>query len=494
MYVRTEKRFSMLRCEYCGRENDPKVRSCVECGAELSSPASDVAEETEPVTPIPEPEWVKLDSVEDAFSFDSGFSRPDWPVITRAVERVASPPERDAAWQEVAWQWMDQLRQDIGGNYRVRASEDFLLLSNVSRDTAERILRFAENALVTIRETMGDLAWRGDCGKHPILMFSDDDAYYEYISFFYSADEMPATMGVHISQGLPHIVIKAGTEQQDCMVIAHELAHNCLVHLPIPLWLNEGVAQRLERAISGRTGAQSGGLMRQELAERHHAFWNEDNIQTFWAGTSFHSPGDGRELSYNLAEVLVHLLWEDRLAFPEFVAHAEAGDAGQTSALDYLGKNLGDVVAAFLGEGNWRPLRKSMVQCWQRDNRQVSQLRDAAILEAIVPDEARYSKEAYSFVLRGCASAFKKYPNTNVSAAQLLDCLRELAISAYGAQAKSTLKSWRIFQCSDFGQIVYDLIYLKLLGEGPDDSRDDFKGGYDFESAFPEESSDSACH
>ncbi|MBU6402300.1 MAG: hypothetical protein KGS61_18430 [Verrucomicrobia bacterium] len=33
--------------------------------------------------------------------------------------------------------------------------------------------------------------------------------------------------------------------------------------------------------------------------------------------------------------------------------------------LDCLGVNLGDTVATFLGEGNWRPYRKSMVDRWE---------------------------------------------------------------------------------------------------------------------------------
>jgi hypothetical protein len=191
----------MLRCEYCGRENESKARHCVECGTELKGIEPDAADEIEPVTPLPEVEWVKLDPIEGFFHFNTGFSRPDWQVITRAVERLASPPDHAAAWQEVAWQWMDQLRQDLGGNYRVRASEDILLLSSVSPATANNILGFSENAIVTIRESLGDLAWRGDCGRLPIILFSDEDDYYDYISFFYAADEMPRTSGVHRPAG-----------------------------------------------------------------------------------------------------------------------------------------------------------------------------------------------------------------------------------------------------------------------------------------------------
>jgi len=29
---------------------------------------------------------------------------------------------------------------------------------------------------------------------------------------------------------------------------------------------------------------------------------------------------------------------------------------------------LGDAIATFLGEGNWRPYRKAMVECWEADS------------------------------------------------------------------------------------------------------------------------------
>lgn len=108
-------------------------------------------------------------------------------------------------------------------------------------------------------------------------------------------------------------------------------------------------------------------VMWDELAERHFAFWSEDNIQSFWAGTSFYIPGDSNELSYSLAQVFVKLLTErrDAAAFRAFLETARHDDAGQTAAMDILGSDLGEIAATFLGEGNWRPQRKAMKSCWE---------------------------------------------------------------------------------------------------------------------------------
>jgi len=108
-------------------------------------------------------------------------------------------------------------------------------------------------------------------------------------------------------------------------------------------------------------------IMWDELAERHFAFWNEANIQSFWAGTSFYVPGDSNELSYSLAQVFLKLLQERAQgdAFRVFLEAATQDDAGQTAAMDVIGIDLGDIAGEFLGEGCWRPQRKAMKACWE---------------------------------------------------------------------------------------------------------------------------------
>jgi hypothetical protein len=131
--------------------------------------------------------------------------------------------------------------------------------------------------------------------------------------------------------------------------------------------LNEGLAILFERAV----GDSHRPLMDHELRERHLAFWNPENIQKFWSGVSFREPGDSNELSYNLAEVIINLLLtQQRAEFGGFVKEARWDDAGQTAALDYMGIDLGAVMGTFLGEGNWRPQRKAMNECWKEVERQ----------------------------------------------------------------------------------------------------------------------------
>ena len=114
-----------------------------------------------------------------------------------------------------------------------------------------------------------------------------------------------------------------------------------------------------------------------------------------------------------------------------------------------------------------------------------------ALLADFVIRNPRYPKEAYAFVLAGSGKALEalarssRKPAWNISAAQLLEALRDHALDTYGAQARSVLNSWGIFECADFGEIVFNLIEIGLLSKRPDESKSDFIPGFNFDEAFP---------
>src|SRR5688572_2518520 len=94
------------------------------------------------------PELIDLSQVEGAFTFEEGFSRPDWRVISEAIQRtVTGSLDLDTAWNEAARQWIMQLQSDLGGNYRVEESRRFILLTGLEREAGEKILAFAERTL-----------------------------------------------------------------------------------------------------------------------------------------------------------------------------------------------------------------------------------------------------------------------------------------------------------------------------------------------------------
>ncbi|HET7626613.1 MAG TPA: hypothetical protein VFM25_15260 [Verrucomicrobiae bacterium] len=370
----------MKACDYCGRENDDAAAHCKECGLDFPIQEPLPSPPVLPTEELPTFDFINLDEIESAFDFKDGFSRPDWNLIRQKIKSATGLDNHREAWNEAVTQWLFRLKNELGGDYRVVKSRYIAWLGALDADATHRLSNFAEAALSSIRGSLADVARGKDDCFHVIMVFTEEDDYYQYISEFYPDGNHSKSAGIHVNVGYPHIALLYDSELRAGETIAHELTHHALNHLPIPLWLNEGVAVVLQKAIGGYSppayqGAASAywGMVSgwtppvvwPELAEKHHEFWNEDRIQHFWAGTSFHCPGESVELSYSLAEILIHLLNKNRENFLAFIRFARREDAGQNAALDCLDTCLGDAAATFLGEGNWRPQRKAIKACWQ---------------------------------------------------------------------------------------------------------------------------------
>ena len=72
----------------------------------------------------------------------------------------------------------------------------------------------------------------------------------------------------------------------------------------------------------------------------------------------------------------------------------------------------------------------------------------------------------------------------HVSGQELLDGIREFALKQYGPMTQLVLQEWGIYRCEDFGEIVFNMIDYQILKKTSNDSREDFKGGYEFNDAF----------
>ena len=161
---------------------------------------------------------------------------------------------------------------------------------------------------------------------------------------------------MHISTGCSHYLALKGDLPHLETVIAHEMTHGCLCHLPLPLWLNEGLAVNTEQRLAGVPRPEYGAAER--LHDRLRRFWSVVSIQEFWSGVSFQRPGESNTVSYDLARILVDQLSRDWEPFREFVVHADRADAGAAAAHQHLGLDLGDAVTALLERDtpkSWSP-------------------------------------------------------------------------------------------------------------------------------------------
>jgi uncharacterized repeat protein (TIGR04138 family) len=111
------------------------------------------------------------------------------------------------------------------------------------------------------------------------------------------------------------------------------------------------------------------------------------------------------------------------------------------------------------------------------------------ILDLIVKKDPRYHREGYFFLREALDHTQKmvgkkKGEIRHVSGQELLEGIRDYALSQFGPMTLTVLAEWGIRSCEDFGEMVFNMVANSLLAKTEKDSRDDFKGGYNFEDAF----------
>jgi hypothetical protein len=180
---------------------------------------------------------------------------------------------------------------------------------------------------------------------------------YRYTSFHDPEGEQGQSVGVHIREGLAHVALHHRQIALLEETLSHELTHVALRHLSMPQWIEEGLAQIVQR----RVGVAGPLQVDHAMALRHKRHWSEHGLDAFWSGEGFSAPGEVQRCCYELAEILVRLLVEDarprwlrrsrepQRRFLAFLRAASAEDAGQAACVEHLGFGLEDLAVRFLG-------------------------------------------------------------------------------------------------------------------------------------------------
>jgi hypothetical protein len=254
-------------------------------------------------------------------------------------------------WSKECDKWLEAIASEFGKGYRVQESPSFSIMSNESDRYIHVFSGFLERALKRILSSLDGIASDEGFGKHVALIFQDIDQYYDYVCMFFPDEgEFGLSSGMYINEGYGHFVFPSQEIDYAEPIAVHELTHACLAHLPIPLWLNEGMAVLMEDVLAGQRL-----FLDKEMVSRHQKYWNKETIQDFWSGESFFAIDDGQELSYNLAHIIARNISQDFTAFAKFSHSANYEDAGELAAQEFLGLSLTQIVGSFLGEGNWQP-------------------------------------------------------------------------------------------------------------------------------------------
>jgi len=106
----------------------------------------------------------------------------------------------------------------------------------------------------------------------------------------------------------------------------------------------------------------------------------------------------------------------------------------------------------------------------------------------IVRKDGRYRPQAYYFIFDALDFTIQRMRKVrHVTGKELLEGIREYATENFGFLARTVLSEWGVTSTRDFGEIVFNLVEAGLLSRTDKDTREDFEGIYDFETAFDRE-------
>ena len=108
------------------------------------------------------------------------------------------------------------------------------------------------------------------------------------------------------------------------------------------------------------------------------------------------------------------------------------------------------------------------------------------IVEKIVERDSRYCKEAYAFVEKSVTYTVKKCNKVHnpkgerhVTGSELVEGFCEYALLQFGPLAGEVLENWGVRSGPDVGNIVYNMIGMKILSASSEDSQSDFDCCFD---------------
>ncbi|MDQ6808766.1 MAG: hypothetical protein M3Z64_04995 [Verrucomicrobiota bacterium] len=114
----------------------------------------------------------------------------------------------------------------------------------------------------------------------------------------------------------------------------------------------------------------------------------------------------------------------------------------------------------------------------------------AEALDSIVAMDGRYHRDAYVFLRDALDYTTKQQKKVkgasvrHVAGPELLDGVRQYALKEFGPMVTTVLSYWGVKTTEDVGNMVFNLIGAGIFGKTEEDSIDDFKNVFDFQTAF----------
>lgn len=103
--------------------------------------------------------------------------------------------------------------------------------------------------------------------------------------------------------------------------------------------------------------------------------------------------------------------------------------------------------------------------------------------------DPRYPIPAYKFMFEALEYTLVKVTGErrHVTGRELLEGVRLYAFEQFGPLAKMVFKNWGIRNTRDFGNMIFNLIDLRLMGRNETDTVDDFNDIFEIDTVFWED-------
>ncbi|MEM7681831.1 MAG: hypothetical protein AAF288_07735 [Planctomycetota bacterium] len=256
-------------------------------------------------------------------------------------------------------EWVSALGEWLGADASgVVESPGVRMLGTLPARELTATAKLASSCITRLQKMLGERAFGQAPGGAVIVSFTNRDHYYRYVSAYTPEGEQGESAGMMIGGVYPHIALWGrGETWQVYATVAHEMLHLAMHGVPLPLWLEEGLAQLFEADME--THYYEHGASRLDDIRGCQAYWRERGLEAFWAGYAFYEAGDGQKYSYLLGELLVRGLvarygrrkWfrrKEPTAFERFVWACDEDDDGARAAREELGQTLEEIAGEFL--------------------------------------------------------------------------------------------------------------------------------------------------
>ncbi len=115
------------------------------------------------------------------------------------------------------------------------------------------------------------------------------------------------------------------------------------------------------------------------------------------------------------------------------------------------------------------------------------------IISQYIIEDPRYPVEAYYFLRSAFDDTQRKFEEESrekgdadaprsLSASELTQGFLDYAIFQFGPMAAFVMREWGIITTSDIGNLVYNLIEMKIFSENEGDKKSDFDNLFDLEA------------